>query len=188
MRTGRGAISAGLSKLKSAIADSYTPGTSMPSGGKDPRRTGLLGGRRALEDHRHGDAGPQGDRVAVRRCHAEFRSRHSVLPSADSRDRRQRRIGRTYVTEHNAFKDGRRAFTIGLYHERYRGDADRWRFTWRFFDLFYMGPADLSKPFLPIPHYGQPPWHPDPERRHLRLQARSFDGVRSVLECSPIHA
>jgi ketosteroid isomerase-like protein len=72
--------------------------------------------------------------------------------------------GRTYVTEHNAFKDGRRAFTIGLYHERYRRDADRWRFTWRFFDLFYMGPADLSKPFLPIPEYGKPPWHPDPSR------------------------
>ena len=61
-------------------------------------------------------------------------------------------------------QDGRRAFTIGLYHERYRGDADRWRFTWRFFDLFYMGPADLSKPFLPIPDYGKPPWRPDPER------------------------
>ena len=28
----------------------------------------------------------------------------------------------------------------------------------------YMGPADLSKRFLPIPDYGKPPWHPDPER------------------------
>ena len=72
--------------------------------------------------------------------------------------------GRTYVTEHNCFKDGRKAFTIGLYHETYRDDGDRWRFTWRHFDLFYMGPPNLSGTFFDIPEYGPPPHHPDPSR------------------------
>jgi ketosteroid isomerase-like protein len=73
-------------------------------------------------------------------------------------------FGRTYVTEHNMFNDGRKAFTIGLYHESYRDEGDRWRFTWRHFDLFYMGPPDLSGRFFDIPDYGPPPRHPDPTR------------------------
>jgi ketosteroid isomerase-like protein len=72
--------------------------------------------------------------------------------------------GRTYVTEHNSFRSGRKTFNIGLYHERYRRDADRWRFTWRHFDLFYMGPADLSVPFFTVPEYGAPPRLADPDR------------------------
>jgi ketosteroid isomerase-like protein len=72
--------------------------------------------------------------------------------------------GRTYVTEHNCLKNGKRAFTIGQYHEKYRNEGKRWRFTWRHFDLFYMGPPDLSAPFFEIPDYGAPPRLPDPGR------------------------
>jgi hypothetical protein len=68
--------------------------------------------------------------------------------------------GRTYVTEQNAFKSGRPGTTIGTYYERFIDQGDRWRFTWRLFQLHYIGPADLSAPFFENPEFGPPPAMP----------------------------
>jgi ketosteroid isomerase-like protein len=73
-------------------------------------------------------------------------------------------LGRTYVTEQNRYKDGRTGSTIGIYYERYVDEGDRWRFSWRHFDLFYIGPPDISGPFFPIPAIGPHPELPDPGR------------------------
>jgi ketosteroid isomerase-like protein len=68
--------------------------------------------------------------------------------------------GRTYVTEQSAFKNGRPGTTIGLYYERFIRQGDRWRFTWRLFQLHYMGPADLTGAFFDQADYGPPPAMP----------------------------
>jgi hypothetical protein len=65
--------------------------------------------------------------------------------------------GRTYVTEQSAFVDGRPGMTIGVYYERFVDQGDRWRFSWRLFQLHYMGPGDLSGPFFDNPDFGPPP-------------------------------
>jgi hypothetical protein len=69
--------------------------------------------------------------------------------------------GRTYVTEQCAFADGRPYSTIGTYYERFVQQGERWHFTWRLFQLHYMGPADLSTPFFDNPDFGPPPAMPD---------------------------
>jgi ketosteroid isomerase-like protein len=68
--------------------------------------------------------------------------------------------GRTYVTEQSAFTSGRPGTTIGLYYERFVEQSDRWRFTWRLFQLHYMGPADLTGSFFEQADYGPPPAMP----------------------------
>jgi len=68
--------------------------------------------------------------------------------------------GRTYVTEQSAFRNGRPGQTIGIYYERFVEQGDRWRFSWRLFQLQYMGPADLTGPFLEQADYGPPPAMP----------------------------
>ena len=70
--------------------------------------------------------------------------------------------GRTYVTEHNRFKDGRTTSSIGVYFERFIDNGDRWRFAWRHWDLYYRGPVDLSGSFFPFRDYGSPPGMPGP--------------------------
>lgn len=67
---------------------------------------------------------------------------------------------RTYVTESNAFVDGRPGQSIGTYYERFRRDADGWCFTWRLFQTHYLGPADISGPFFENPDFGPPPAMP----------------------------
>lgn len=68
--------------------------------------------------------------------------------------------GRTYVTEQSAFKNGRPGTTIGLYYERFVRQSDRWRMSWRLFQLHYMGPADLTGSFFEQADYGPPPAMP----------------------------
>jgi ketosteroid isomerase-like protein len=65
--------------------------------------------------------------------------------------------GRTYVTEQNAFKNGRPGSSIAIYFERFVDQGDRWRFSWRLFQLHYLGKADLTDPFFDNPDYGPPP-------------------------------
>jgi len=65
--------------------------------------------------------------------------------------------GRTYVSEQNAFINGRPGTTIGIYYERFRNCGERWRFTWRLYQLHYLGPADLSGPLFDQADYGAPP-------------------------------
>jgi hypothetical protein len=68
--------------------------------------------------------------------------------------------GRTYVTEQSAFADGKRTLAISTYYERFAEEGDRWRFSWRLFQLHYLGPADLSGSFFENKDYGPPPAMP----------------------------
>ena len=68
--------------------------------------------------------------------------------------------GRTYVSEQNAFKSGRPGTTIGIYYERFVDQGDRWRCSWRLYQLHYIGPPDLSGSFFEHADYGPPPGMP----------------------------
>ncbi len=68
--------------------------------------------------------------------------------------------GRTYSTEHTRLITGERGLSVGTYYERFIDDGDRWRFSWRLFQLHYSGPPDLSGPFFDNPDYGPPPAMP----------------------------
>lgn len=68
---------------------------------------------------------------------------------------------RTYVTEQCTWMDGPPSASIGCYHERFvKGEDGRWRFSWRLFQLFYKGPADLTGPFHEAPDFGAFPAMP----------------------------
>lgn len=64
---------------------------------------------------------------------------------------------RTYVTEVNARKSGQSVSTAAIYWERFVRHEDQWRFTWRLFELHYMGSAEFTGPFIDNPDYGRPP-------------------------------
>jgi uncharacterized protein (TIGR02246 family) len=70
-------------------------------------------------------------------------------------------MGRTYVTEKCAWKNGEANISIGRYYERFVEDGDRWRFAWRLFQVHYRGPADFSGTFYDNPDFGAPPGMPD---------------------------
>lgn len=59
----------------------------------------------------------------------------------------QRASGRAYVTEHYAWHHQPPSTTISRYYEYYAGSGDRWRISWRFSELLYTGPADLTGAF-----------------------------------------
>jgi uncharacterized protein (TIGR02246 family) len=82
--------------------------------------------------------------------------------------------GRTYVTEQNAFKDGKPGSTIGTYWERFETDGARWRCAWRLFQLHYIGPPDLTGTFFDQPDYGPPPGFPPPDAMAANLSGRGF--------------
>jgi hypothetical protein len=67
---------------------------------------------------------------------------------------------RTYVTEENVFKNGNPGSSIAVYFERFVDQGDRWRFSWRLFQLEYFGKADLSGQFFENPDFGMPPMMP----------------------------
>lgn len=68
--------------------------------------------------------------------------------------------GRTYIDEKCAWKNGNTNISIGRYYERFVDEGDRWRFSWRLFELHYRGPPDLSGIFFEHPDYGAPPAMP----------------------------
>lgn len=70
--------------------------------------------------------------------------------------------GQVYVTEQCTWTDKAPHTTMGRYYEHYVDDGDRWRFSWRLFQLLYKGPADLSGEFLDDADYG--PWPTMPPR------------------------
>ena len=69
-------------------------------------------------------------------------------------------VSRTHVTENNKFADGRTASTIGIYYERFVDEGDRWRFKWRHWNLYYIGPPDFSAPLYQCKEFGPPPGMP----------------------------
>jgi ketosteroid isomerase-like protein len=75
---------------------------------------------------------------------------------------------RTYVTEQNAFLNGRPGNSIGTYFERYVKQGDRLRFKWRMFQLHYIGTADITTPLFENAEFGPPPGMPP-------LDAPTFD-------------
>jgi uncharacterized protein (TIGR02246 family) len=91
---------------------------------------------------------------------------------------------RTLVTERNRFADGRTATTIGVYYERMAVEADgQWRFTWRHWDLHYIGPPDFSAEPYPVKDYGPPPAMPapdDPTTVRRDFLFRAADGTLSA--------
>jgi hypothetical protein len=69
-------------------------------------------------------------------------------------------IGRHQMTEYSKTHDGTGWLTIGVYHDRYREDGDRWRFAERHFSVKYRGPMELSGQFTDAPDYGSFPARP----------------------------
>jgi hypothetical protein len=67
---------------------------------------------------------------------------------------------RTYVTEHNVYKDRRPGFSIGVYYDRFVRQSDRWRFSLHHYVCHYLGPTDMTGRFFPAVDYGPPPAMP----------------------------
>lgn len=65
--------------------------------------------------------------------------------------------GRTYVNETVKMHDGEGQCSVGIYYERFVEVKGSWRFVWRHFDLFYLGPPDLIAPLFALPDRGRPP-------------------------------
>jgi len=85
--------------------------------------------------------------------------------------------GRTYVTENNVFVDGRSGSSIGIYYEHFVDEGDRWRFTWRLFQTYYLGPADITGPLFENPDFGAPPEMPPldaPTYDHTGLTTKAW--------------
>lgn len=64
--------------------------------------------------------------------------------------------GRTDVIEHNILKDGQRNITIGNYYDRFVQEGGLWRFSWHYYQLYYLGPPDMSGQFYKIKDFGPP--------------------------------
>lgn len=67
---------------------------------------------------------------------------------------------RTYVTEQNKFANGEHADTIGIYYETFAEEDGRLRFRFRHWNMYYIGPGDLSADFFDVKDYGPPPGMP----------------------------
>jgi hypothetical protein len=68
--------------------------------------------------------------------------------------------GRTDVLEHNILKDRTRHITIGAYYDRCVEEDGRWRFASHFYQLYYIGPPDMSGDFHEVANFGPPPAMP----------------------------
>jgi uncharacterized protein (TIGR02246 family) len=92
---------------------------------------------------------------------------------------------RTHVTENNKFADGRSASTIGIYYERFVEEGDRWRFKWRHWNLYYIGPPDLSAPFYQCKDFGPPPGMPSPDDPTTVRKDFLFTSSDGVVSANP---
>ena len=82
---------------------------------------------------------------------------------------------RTYVTEQNAFLNGRPGNSIGIYFERFVKQGDHLRFKWRLFQLHYLGKMDITTRLFENPDFGPPPCMPPldaPTYDHSGLSAK----------------
>jgi hypothetical protein len=77
--------------------------------------------------------------------------------------------GRTEVIEHNILVNHTRNITIGTYYDRFVEQGDRWRFAWHFYQLYYLGPPDMSGDFYEIADFGPPPAMPGADEPTVRL-------------------
>jgi len=65
-------------------------------------------------------------------------------------------IGRTYLSEANARKDGEPVFPIGIYYDRFVCEDGCWRYAWHHYQSFYFGPIDMSGTMTARANYGAP--------------------------------
>lgn len=77
--------------------------------------------------------------------------------------------GRTDVLEHNILADRTRHITIGVYYDRFVEQGDRWRFASHFYQLYYIGPPDMSGDFHDVVDFGPPPAMPGPDEPTIQL-------------------
>ena len=69
-------------------------------------------------------------------------------------------VGRTYIDEKCAWKNGDTNISMGIYYEHFVEQGGRWRFQWRLFQMLYRGDPDLTGTFYDFPDYGPPPAMP----------------------------
>lgn len=79
--------------------------------------------------------------ASVKRAFVAFHTPQLELTGAG------RGSGRVYAVEHFAWVDGPPTTAIGRYYEYYVDCGDRWRMSWRLYQLLYAGPADMSGAF-----------------------------------------
>lgn len=71
--------------------------------------------------------------------------------------------GRVQVSELIKRKDGTAQRTLAIYYDRFVQRDGVWRFAWHHFSIYYLGPPDLSAPYLEVQEYGPPPGFPEPD-------------------------
>jgi uncharacterized protein (TIGR02246 family) len=69
--------------------------------------------------------------------------------------------GRVHMIEFAKMLDGGAAMTIGVYHDRYVEEEERWRYASRHWSFKYRGPPDLGAAFVDTPDYGPFPGMPE---------------------------
>lgn len=69
-------------------------------------------------------------------------------------------VGRTYMDEKCAWKNGDTNIALGHYYERFAEEDGRWRFSWRLFETLYRGDPDLTGSWFDRTDYGAPPRMP----------------------------
>jgi uncharacterized protein (TIGR02246 family) len=67
---------------------------------------------------------------------------------------------RTQVSELIKRNDGSAQRTLAVYYDRCAERDGVWRFRRHHFNLYYLGPPDLSAPYLDVLEYGPPPGFP----------------------------
>jgi len=92
---------------------------------------------------------------------------------------------RTYVTEANKFADGQSADTIGIYYERFTREDGEWRFLYRHWNLYYIGPPDLAAEFYDVLDYGPPPGFPGPDAPTTVRRDFLFTGAGGKVSAQP---
>jgi hypothetical protein len=68
--------------------------------------------------------------------------------------------GRSYFTELSVGPDGSHLAPIGSYYERFVDQGDRWRFSWRLFQLEYFEISQHGGTVFNNPDWGAPPAMP----------------------------
>jgi len=70
--------------------------------------------------------------------------------------------GRLQVTELIKRLDGASARTLAVYYERYAKSGGAWLLSFHHFNMYYLGPPDLSDDYYDCLEYGPPPGFPGP--------------------------
>jgi uncharacterized protein (TIGR02246 family) len=70
--------------------------------------------------------------------------------------------GRLQVTE-LIKRDEVELRSLAIYYERYRREAGSWLLSFHHFNMYYLGPPDLSDDYYDCLEYGPPPGFPGPE-------------------------